>query len=65
MAEPDHYEETEMGDPNSENDSCTRNETEERANCDEHDEKLLEVKKEFQDNVWKKLSTPVGPIDLD
>ena len=40
-------------------------EIDERVNCDEHDEKLLEVKKELQDDVWNKLFTPVGPIDLD
>ena len=57
--------ESEMGDPNSENDACAEDGKGELANSVEHDEKLLKVKEEFQENVWKKLSTPVEPIDLD
>ena len=57
--------ESEMGDPNSENDACEEDEVDGLASSFDHGEKLLQVKEEFQANVWKQLATPVEPIDLD
>ena len=57
--------ETEMGDPNSENDACEEAGIDGLAGSFDHDGELLQVKEEFQANVWKKLATPVEPIDLD
>ena len=66
MVDSDHNAESEMGDPNSENDTCgEEGEVDGLTSSLDHNVRLLQVKQEFHANAFQKLATPAEPIELD